>query len=99
VPDKPIEVLLGAMLTFSLKQVDGGWNSDDNQNNNLGRFRFSVTSAERPVADPLPRHIRTLLSVASPNRTPAENAAVFSYWRTTVPEWKEANAKIEALWK
>ena len=26
-------------------------------------------------------------------------AAVFSYWRTTVPEWKEANARIEELWR
>ena len=26
-------------------------------------------------------------------------AAVFGYWRTTVPEWKDANARIEALWK
>ena len=26
-------------------------------------------------------------------------AAVFSYWRTTVPEWKAENDQIEALWK
>jgi hypothetical protein len=26
-------------------------------------------------------------------------AAVFSHWRTTVAEFKEANAKIEALWR
>ena len=32
-------------------------------------------------------------------RTPAQVAAVFSYWRTTVPEWKDANDRIEALWK
>ena len=25
--------------------------------------------------------------------------AVFSYWRTTVAEWKDANDRIEALWK
>ena len=31
--------------------------------------------------------------------SPAQVAAIFSYWRTTVPEWKEANDKIEALWK
>jgi hypothetical protein len=24
---------------------------------------------------------------------------VFSYWRTTVPEWKEANERIAALWR
>jgi hypothetical protein len=31
--------------------------------------------------------------------TPAELAAVFSHFRTTVPEWKDANDRIEALWK
>ena len=34
------------ILTFYLRQNAGGWNSDDNQNNNLGRFRLSITSAE-----------------------------------------------------
>ena len=32
-------------------------------------------------------------------RTPAQDAAVFSYWRTTVAEWKDANDRIEALWQ
>src|SRR5207302_515933 len=57
------------------------------------------TDAPRPVADPLPRRVRALLAVPRERRTPAENAAVFSWWRTTVPEWKKDNAKIEALWK
>ena len=29
----------------------------------------------------------------------AQDAAVFSYWRTTVPEWKDANDRIDSLWK
>ena len=45
--EKPIEFPKGAMLTFKLTQNHGGWNSDDNQNNNLGRFRFSVTESAR----------------------------------------------------
>jgi hypothetical protein len=32
-------------------------------------------------------------------RSPAQVAAIFRYWRTTVPEWKDANEKIEELWK
>ena len=43
------------ILTFYLKQNHGGWNSDDNQNNNLGRFRLSITTAPNAVADPLPQ--------------------------------------------
>jgi hypothetical protein len=99
VPDKPLEVPAGALLTFSLVQMHGGWNSDDNQNNNLGRFRFSVTDADRPVVDPLPRRVRALLAIPTDRRTPAQQQAVFSFWRTTVPAWKKDNDRIEALWK
>jgi hypothetical protein len=96
---QPLEFPQGAVLTFHLKQMHGGWNSDDNQNNNLGRFRFSVTDAEAPVADPLPRRVREILSVPAERRTPDQKQLVFSYWRTTVPEWKEANDRIEQLWR
>jgi len=67
-------------------------------NNNLGRFRLSVTSATKVTADPLPKNVREIISMAGAERTPAQTAAVFNYWRTTVPEWKEANKKIEKLW-
>src|SRR5262245_27684994 len=43
VPEKPVELPAGGTLHFNLKQNHGGWNSDDNMNNNLGRFRLSVT--------------------------------------------------------
>jgi hypothetical protein len=97
--EEPIAFPKGTVLTFKLTQNHGGWNSDDNQNNNLGRFRFSVTDEPNPVADPLPAHVRAILSVAPDKRTPAQVDAVFGYWRTTMPEWKEANAKIEVLWR
>ncbi len=97
--DKPVSLPEGAVLTFKLTQNHGGWNSDDNQNNNLGRFRFSVTDAPNPVADPLPANVRHLLTVPAEKRTPAQVATIFSYWRTTVPEWKKANERIESLWK
>jgi mono/diheme cytochrome c family protein len=99
VVEKPIELPNGALVTFHLKQNHGGWNSDDNQNNNLGRFRFSVTDADQVVADPLPRTVRELLDVPADKRTPAQLDALFSYWRTSVPDWKEVNAQIEELWK
>jgi hypothetical protein len=97
--DKPISFEKGTILTFYLKQNHGGWNSDDNQNNNLGRFRLSVTTQPDAEADPLPDAVRRILEDPPDHRTPAQEATVFSYWRTTVPEWKEANDKIEALWK
>src|SRR5262249_39603222 len=48
VADKPISFPHGTILTFHLAQNHGGWNSDDNQNHNLGRFRLSIT--EKPDA-------------------------------------------------
>jgi hypothetical protein len=96
---KPIDFGQGAVLTFKLEQKHGGWNSDENQNNNLGRFRFSVTADEAAVADPLSARVRALLDRPAARRSAAENEAVFSAWRVTVPEWKSANDQIEGLWK
>ena len=96
--DKPVSFPKGAVLTLRLTQNHGGWNSDDNQNNNLGRFRFSITATPNAVADPLPEHVRRILAIPAERRTPAQTAAVFRFWRTTVPEWHDANARIEELW-
>ncbi|MDQ6630579.1 MAG: PSD1 and planctomycete cytochrome C domain-containing protein [Verrucomicrobiota bacterium] len=99
IPDKPITFTNGVILNFKLKQEHGGWNSDDNQTHNLGRFRLSVTSATNVVADPLPAKIREIFKTPPEQRSPAQTAAIFSYWRTTMADWKEANEKIESLWK
>ena len=48
VAEKPIAFPGGTILTFHLVQNHGGWNSDDNQSHNIGRFRLSVTSAPTP---------------------------------------------------
>ncbi len=97
--EKPLDLPAGAQLTFRLVQNHGGWNSDDNQNNNLGRFRLSATSAENAAADPVPAGIREIVQVPTEKRTAEQTAKLFSYWRTTVPEWGEENRRIEALWE
>jgi mono/diheme cytochrome c family protein len=89
----------GTIVTVHLVQKHGGWNSDEHMNNNLGRFRISATSKTDAVADPLPRKVRDILAIPRDKRTPAQQAAVFSAWRTSVSEWKEGNAWIEELWK
>jgi uncharacterized protein DUF1553/uncharacterized protein DUF1549/cytochrome c len=89
----------GTELTFYLNQRHGGWNSDDNQSHNLGRFRLSITKTRGATADPVPANVRKILNLPHEQVTPAQRQAVFSYWRTTVPEWIEANEKIEALWR
>jgi len=89
----------GTVVTFRLVQRHGGWNSDDHMNNNLGRFRFSVCGDGSATADPLPQQVRDIFTVPRVQRTPLQQAVIFSYWRTTVPEWQEANAWIEELWR
>ena len=97
--EKPIGNPNGTVLTVYLTQNHGGWNSDDNQNHNLGRFRLSITTAADAVADPLPQNVRDVLAIPAASRTPKQLATVFSYWRTTVPEWQDANLSIESLWR
>jgi hypothetical protein len=97
--EKPLGFPGGTILTFYLAQNHGGWNSDDNQNCNLGRYRLAITTAASATADPVPRAVRETLEIPTEQRTEAQRAAVFGYWRTTVPEFQEANARIESLWK
>ncbi|MFN0053451.1 MAG: PSD1 and planctomycete cytochrome C domain-containing protein [Planctomycetales bacterium] len=99
VADKPFSFPEGTVVEVQLAQNHGGWNSDDNQNHNLGRFRLSVTSAADPMADPLPAEVRRILAIPRAERTPPQVAALFSFWRTTVPEWLDANAQMEELWR
>ncbi len=98
--EKPMGYAGGTIFELYLEQNHGGWNSDELMNNNLGRFRVSVTTNAGPiVADPVPKPVRDIFAIPHQRRTPRQVATIFSYWRTTVPEWKEANDKIEWLWK
>jgi hypothetical protein len=99
VPEKPIELPEGGTLHFALKQVHGGWNSDDHMNNNLGRFRLSATDGGVPGADPLPPRVAEIREVPTAKRSPAQIDALFAHWRTTVPEFQSTNDTIEALWR
>ena len=98
VPEAPIENAGGTELIIYLSQKSGGWNSDDNQNINLGRMRLSVTQAMEPKADPLPAKVREILARPRAERSAAQTQAIFSYWRTTVPEWKSSNDELDSLW-
>jgi len=99
IPEKPLTFANGVELNIRLMQNHGGNNSDDNQNHNLGRFRVSVTAATNAMADPVPAGVREILKIPREKRTEAQIATVFGYWRTTMPEFKEINEKIENLWK
>ncbi len=97
--EHPLENASGSLLGLYLKMNHGGANSDDNENNNLGRIRLSVTSAKDASADPLPAPVREILAIPADRRTPAQTRVVFSYWRTTVPEWRAENDAIAEVWR
>ncbi len=97
--EKPVSFPGGTVFNIYLAMMHGGANSDDNENNNLGRVRLSVTIAPDPHADPLPQNVRDILSIPRDQRSPAQLRAEFSYWRTTVPEWKDADDQIAAIWR
>ena len=99
IPEKPIAFPKGAILKFALHQKHGGDNSDDNQNHNLGRWRLSVSTDTNAVADPMPARVREVLDLPGARRSPSQIATLFSHWRTTVPEFREVNGQIEALWR
>ena len=99
VAEKPIANPGGTVLYIYLKQQHGGVNADDNEANNLGRVRLSITTTPDAVADPLPTNVREILAIPEAQRSPAQVRAVFSYWRTTIPEWKNENEAIATLWR
>jgi mono/diheme cytochrome c family protein len=95
--EEPIANAGPTVLVFYLKQLHGGGN--DNANNNLGRFRLAVTTAENAQADPVPANVREILAVPAERRTAEQIQTVFSYWRRTIPQWQLQNDEIAALWK
>ncbi|MEO2045442.1 MAG: PSD1 and planctomycete cytochrome C domain-containing protein [Pirellulales bacterium] len=97
--EKPIDCPPGAELWITLAQMHGGWNSDDRQTNNLGRFRIAFIDTHAPSSRPLPPAISQLLMTGAEERTHAHTARLFSHWRTTEPQWQIANQQIENLWQ
>jgi hypothetical protein len=100
VADRMLETPGGAKLTFHLVQKHGGWNSDDNQNMNLGRFRLSATADDDILAeDVFPPDLVTLLHRPSQSWSDDDWNSAFSYWRSHLPQWHQSNLEIESLWK
>jgi mono/diheme cytochrome c family protein len=96
----PIDNADGKLTLYVyLSQKHGGWNSDDNQNFNLGRVRLSLSGDAGAVADPIPARVREILAIPAAQRSEAQTQAIFSHWRTTQPQWADANSTIAAIWR
>lgn len=98
-PDKPVSAPGEVILSFTLRQRHGGWNSDDNQNYLLGRYQFSVAESDTAGESKLPSLIEAVLQIPERERTVEQKNQLFSFWRTTVSEFADDNASIERLWQ
>lgn len=83
------------LKTF-LVQKHGGFNSDDNQTFNIGRFRLSFSDTAPNELDFLPPEIFTALTTT--DRTVEQEALLFSHWRSLNSALPE-NDEIEKLWQ
>lgn len=96
---EPLPVTPGLALGFQLQQNHGGWNNNDKQTNNIGRFRIGVTDSEALPARVIPEAIKAILETPREARSPAQQDALFSYWRASEPEFHVANSRIDGLWQ
>lgn len=96
--EKPVGFAEGTIITIQPAMNHGGWNSDDNQNCIMGRYRFSLTTDAAPQADPLPSAIREIVQIPPEKWTPVQQTAVFSCYCRTVDKWKDARQQIEEQW-
>ncbi|MCA9126071.1 MAG: PSD1 domain-containing protein [Planctomycetales bacterium] len=97
VPEEPIQATEDMIVTFTLNQSHGGWNSDDNQNYLLGRYRFSITGDEIPAAV-VPAEIEKILRQAGESLSEETLDLLFQHWRTTQAQFASLNEEIERAW-
>ncbi len=97
--DKPLPIAGDSRLTFHLVQQHGESYHEDIYTNNLGRFRFALTDVEPSAGDALPTNIRQIVQRSADSWSAAEEATLFSHWRTTIQDWEVANQQIESLWQ
>lgn len=88
-----------AQIKITFKFRHGGDDIHGSKNNFLGRFQLSYTQDDKPVREIVPVTVRKILQIPGAQRTPTQQAQLFSFWRSTVSEFKETNEKIAAAWK
>ncbi len=96
---EPLKIEAGTRIGFRLTQNHGGNNSDDNQTNNLGRFRIAVTDAATLPDTALPGSIQAILHKPRETRSDEERDAVFRHWRRETPTFAAFNIRAELAWK
>ncbi len=97
VPAEPVTSTGEVVLSFTLKQNHGGWNSDDNQNYLLGRYRFSITD-QTPPERSLPTQVENILLKPEEDWSPQDRQELFSQWVLADDRFHSPAERIEAAW-
>ncbi|MEN8736470.1 MAG: PSD1 and planctomycete cytochrome C domain-containing protein [Akkermansiaceae bacterium] len=85
------------ILRTQLGQRHGGWNSDDNQTFNIGRFRLSFAKTLPNALDHLPPLVKEAL--LSKQRTAEQKTLLFSHWLKSQPDLVAFTDRIEQVWR
>jgi hypothetical protein len=95
---EPLQLPPGSSLKVQLVQSHGG-DGNDRENQQLGRYRFSLTDAPAPRATPYDHAALLALQKPADQRTAAEQAAVFTAWRKTQDAFADLNAAAAKITK
>lgn len=88
---EPLQLPPGSRLKVQLVQDHGG-DGNDRENQQLGRYRFSLTSTAAPKATAYDHAALLALQKPAAQRTAAEKQQIFNAWRKTQDTFAEINA-------
>jgi mono/diheme cytochrome c family protein len=93
--ETPLKYDKGMTLTFILK-------FDKDTGANLGRFRISISSADKPVTldgEQVPEkeaaEVSQALSTPADQRTDGHRSALLSWYRNSDPDWQKLNGAVQ----
>ncbi|MBX3421271.1 MAG: PSD1 domain-containing protein [Pirellulaceae bacterium] len=97
--ETPLVITQPTTIWLRMLQNHGGWNSDDNQNYLMGRYRFSITQHPQPAERVVSSELEPLLARDFNQLNQTEVERLFSFWLTAESELDLINQQIEALWQ
>ncbi len=98
-PESPIVVDGPAKLTYVLEMKHGGYNSDDNQNFLIGRYRVSITDAESLPEVAVETTAEPLLATSPDTWSDADWTAARSAWIAATQPVEGLREDIELAWQ
>ncbi len=90
--ERPLDLPAGTRLKIAMRSHAGSGDM-------IGCCRFSLTKSPTPTALPIDHGAMLAGRKPGGERNAAEQAAIFTAWSKTIPEWSALQDKIAAAWK